>query len=60
MDSRKRDKSKKKRGRPLKEYKLVKNFKEIVMEVIQEKRKELEKIKQDLKELEELVNEIKG
>ncbi len=43
------------KGRPMKSYKLTLDLKEIVSELIDKKRREIEKISKDLDELEKLV-----
>lgn len=46
---------KKGKGRPLKSYKLTREMKDIVAELISKKRDEIKKIEKDLEELESLV-----
>lgn len=50
-----RELKKKGKGRPLKSYKLTLDFKERVKELVDNKRKELKRIEEDLKELENYV-----
>ncbi len=50
-----RELKKKGKGRPLKSYKLTREFKDIVKELVEKKREEIRKIERDLEELEELV-----
>ncbi len=50
-----RELKKKGKGRPLKSYKLTRDLKEIVAELIERKREEITKIEKDLEELEQLV-----
>jgi len=50
-----RELKKKGKGRPLKSYKLTRDLKEIVAELIEKKREEITKIEKDLEELEKLV-----
>ncbi len=50
-----RELKKKGKGRPLKSYKLTRDLKEIVSELIEKKREEITKIEKDLEELEKLV-----
>ncbi len=50
-----RELKKKGKGRPLKSYKLTREFKDIVKELVEKKREEIRRIERDLEELEELV-----
>ncbi len=50
-----RELKKKGKGRPLKSYRLTKDIKEIVAELVEKKREEVKKIERDLEELEKLV-----
>lgn len=50
-----RELKKKGKGRPLKSYKMTKELREIVVELVQKKREEITKIEKDLVELESLV-----
>ncbi|MEM4472819.1 MAG: ArsR family transcriptional regulator [Archaeoglobaceae archaeon] len=50
-----RELKKKSKGRPLKSYKMIKELREIVSELVQKKREEIRKIEKDLEELETLV-----
>jgi predicted transcriptional regulator len=54
-----RELKKKGKGRPLKSYKLTLDLKEIVVELVEKKRKEIKRIESNLKELEDLVG-LKG
>ncbi len=51
-----REIKKKGKGRPLKSYKLTVNMRDIVSDLIRQKREELEQMKKDLDRLEELVS----
>ncbi|MEM0089274.1 MAG: ArsR family transcriptional regulator [Archaeoglobaceae archaeon] len=50
-----RELKKKGKGRPLKSYKMTKELREIVQELVQKKREEIKKIEKDLDELESMV-----
>ncbi|MCS7118499.1 MAG: ArsR family transcriptional regulator [Archaeoglobaceae archaeon] len=50
-----RELKKKGKGRPLKSYKMTKELREIVTELVQKKREEIKKIERDLNELESIV-----
>ncbi|MDI9646103.1 MAG: ArsR family transcriptional regulator [Archaeoglobales archaeon] len=50
-----RELKKKGKGRPLKSYKLTKELKEIVVDLVAKKREEIKKIEKDLEELEKLA-----
>ncbi len=50
-----RELKKKGKGRPLKCYKLTRDLKDIVAELVQNKKEEIKKIEKDLEELETLV-----
>ncbi|MEM0203148.1 MAG: ArsR family transcriptional regulator [Archaeoglobaceae archaeon] len=50
-----RELKKKGKGRPLKSYKMTKELREIVQELVQKKREEIKKIERDLDELESMV-----
>jgi predicted transcriptional regulator len=50
-----RELKKKGKGRPLKSYKLTRDLKDIVTELVAKKREEIRKIEKDLEELEKIV-----
>ena len=50
-----RELKKKGKGRPLKSYKLTRDLKDIVQELVERKREEIRKMEKDLEELEKLV-----
>lgn len=50
-----RELKKKGKGRPLKSYKLTKELREIVVDLVAKKREEIKKIEKDLEELEKLA-----
>ena len=50
-----RELKKKGKGRPLKSYKLTRDLKDIVSELVEKKREEIRRIESDLEELEKLV-----